>query len=388
MNEQILVDKIKENYLKAEHFNVAEAEPFAVCIRSLLEQTVLLFYVKRYGEYGVYENSLINNPKFTSVFGNFFTSDFKNCRAQCNGIIHDQIHLSVNELGELQKRAYSCIEKVLSEVGVKIVIDKKESLTQKIVSCLKQQPEFTIETKVVFGKGKFLFFCDPRKTDVEQIVVRYHAKDFTITIYNKSSEVKYNEKIVKVNVDMVEDIINEIKEWILKRESENRVAHQSPVKNEKPIRSRDEFVRKLAPRGDIAGWCYSSAKKVYERGCSSFGWDSSQIGKFGMQQKLYADNCTPEGYAVWCVPHSTVFTEPHEPKTSWKNYVYKDRIEEFWQMVPNPTNRIRVVFIKTDIGYRFAGVYELKETKKTGLDSSFPYVRTYKRISDIYPCEE
>ena len=53
------------------------------------------------------------------------------------------------------------------------------------------------------------------------------------------------------------------------------------------------------------------AQAIYDECCKVFGWDSSKRYLFGLQQILYAEKVTPEGYSPWFLPHNN-WTETKE----------------------------------------------------------------------------
>ena len=116
------------------------------------------------------------------------------------------------------------------------------------------------------------------------------------------------------------------------------------------------------------------------------GFDRTQVGCFGFQTKLYAENADTDSKCdVWfiCYPNYDEYKFNNNVKA--KNYtnVIKDAgdtiIESFENYYVQKSSRSdTLVFVKTDVEkkYVFFGVYKVVEN---GLK------RVYKRISFKYP---
>lgn len=130
----------------------------------------------------------------------------------------------------------------------------------------------------------------------------------------------------------------------------------------------------------------SNSKTVYSEFCDFLGFDRTQVGCFGFQTKLYAENAdTDRKCDVWfiCYPNYDEYKFNNNVKA--KNYtnVIKDAgdtiIESFENYYVQKSSRSdTLVFVKTDVEkkYVFFGVYKVVEN---GLK------RVYKRISFKYP---
>lgn len=130
-----------------------------------------------------------------------------------------------------------------------------------------------------------------------------------------------------------------------------------------------------------------SAQPIYDECCSKFGWDNSRRYLFGRQQYLYAENATPEEYSPWFLAHSN-WTQTKGGE--WSNKILRDTIEEVWLKPDNAMyddQTIRVTFAKTkSYGYVFIGVYRpINLEGKVLSDGSRVFIKTYQRISDVYP---
>ena len=129
----------------------------------------------------------------------------------------------------------------------------------------------------------------------------------------------------------------------------------------------------------------TSAQRKYVECCERFGWDICQKNKFGNMQQLYAKGATPEGYSPWFLPHSNL---TKSKGGTWNNNVEGNYIFEEWEevqpkMMSDKTKR--VVFVKMGGRYVFYGVYEVQGVE---LQDNCRYVKTYRRISHVYPIQE
>ena len=131
------------------------------------------------------------------------------------------------------------------------------------------------------------------------------------------------------------------------------------------------------------------ARHAYQTLAREFDWDLDCIDFFGTRRLLYVPDVTPEGFGVWFIAHSN-FTSDNDPNEQWNNTIRGDYIFEEW-LSPIPTYHkylisdasIRVVFSKKASGnYYFLGVYAVTNIEKNEKGN---YVKTYERISTVYP---
>lgn len=142
--------------------------------------------------------------------------------------------------------------------------------------------------------------------------------------------------------------------------------------------------------------CGTNSHTIYEEYSAIFGWDKTQASQFGRRGvPLYAREATPEGYSVWCISHSN---RTATQGGDWTNYISADEetIEELWK---EPSRKdclhdytemtTRVVFAKGKQNYEFLGVYQCERRssvpEKPSWTDAYGYIKTYKRISKIYP---
>jgi hypothetical protein len=132
----------------------------------------------------------------------------------------------------------------------------------------------------------------------------------------------------------------------------------------------------------------------YDRCCTLFGFKRALRGNFAQQKMLYAKYATREGYSVWMLAHSSL-NESFNRNRRWYNiFVYPDIIREIWF---NPSDismsqedcSYRVCFAKNKEGlYVFQGIYEPQKIEWEEVMGKRELVRTFKRISKVYPISE
>lgn len=167
----------------------------------------------------------------------------------------------------------------------------------------------------------------------------------------------------------------------------------SSTKFDKSSTVADLDLGKMATVADFNAPVGTSALEIFDEGCKRYGFKKEKKGHFGPQQILYATNATREGYSVWFLTHGSL-TEPFgKCKGNWWNVPYANGyIEEYWK---NPTvsdggmwkdHTTRVTYIKTKNGYVFAGIYiPYDEIKTKVIDGTTVWVKTYRKVSDVYP---
>ena len=130
---------------------------------------------------------------------------------------------------------------------------------------------------------------------------------------------------------------------------------------------------------------------TYDKCCDLFGFKYSHRGKFAQQKKLYAINATPEGYNVWMLAHNSILEDFSEARNWFNIIVDRDTIKEVWFDTTEASDKDfvpRVLFVKTlDRRYTFYGVFVLEKAGMEEILSKFLYVRTFKKISSIYPID-
>lgn len=132
----------------------------------------------------------------------------------------------------------------------------------------------------------------------------------------------------------------------------------------------------------------------YDECCELFHFKSVLRGNFAPQKMLYARNATPEGYSVWMLAHTSL-NEKFNDNTRWFNFVEPNgTIREVWfdSSDANMSQKdfsYRVCFIKQKSGsYEFQGVYKPEKQVWEEVHGKLELVRTYVRVSDVYPIEK
>ena len=130
-------------------------------------------------------------------------------------------------------------------------------------------------------------------------------------------------------------------------------------------------------------------------GCAlKYGWNMEKKAQFGLRKLLYANDATPEGYAVWFLPHSNLSKTAHS-KGVWENRIIGNEIEERW-CIPRLEDRrsdrtLRVTFVKRENGkYYFQGVYRLISStrEQDPVTHKLEQIKRYRRVSETYPFDE
>lgn len=134
--------------------------------------------------------------------------------------------------------------------------------------------------------------------------------------------------------------------------------------------------------GNIYG---TKAYDIYMQCCRNLGFFTDKKYNFLPRRILYASKATPEGYAVWVLPHNNLTGDA----TSWANIINDDKIYEVCRVDDDGESSDRVTFIKQANGeYVFMGIYTLekKDVINRTIDGiPIKVVKTYKRFSDKYP---
>lgn len=129
----------------------------------------------------------------------------------------------------------------------------------------------------------------------------------------------------------------------------------------------------------------TKAYDIYMQCCRNLGFFTEKKDNFLPRRSLYASKATPEGYAVWMLPHNNLTGDA----TSWANIINDDKIYEVWRIDDDGESSDRVTFIKQANGeYVFMGIYTLekKDVINRTIDGiPIKVVKTYKRFSEKYP---
>jgi len=148
------------------------------------------------------------------------------------------------------------------------------------------------------------------------------------------------------------------------------------ISNKKNV--ENDFSRIL--RGHNYG---GNSRKIYEKFCETLNWDKRKADQFGWQTPLYAKNADSDRMRdVWFIFHANYDLNKLDSVVENEHVLnlIQDDGDTIMEAVAdyigssNPADRI--VFIKTNNGYEFSGVYNIIENGTT---------RVYKRFSNNYP---
>lgn len=130
----------------------------------------------------------------------------------------------------------------------------------------------------------------------------------------------------------------------------------------------------------ISGTSYGTkAQDIYDICCEKYGWQRGKRGMFGSQQKLFAENVTPEGYAVWFISNSNLTGKTNGRIRNIVDTVAGTVTEEWSEPLDYVVAPRRLIFIKDEQGrYIFFGVHKCTVDRLHRRKVSV-------RISDRYP---
>ena len=123
------------------------------------------------------------------------------------------------------------------------------------------------------------------------------------------------------------------------------------------------------------------AREIYDNLCGYYKFNKSKAYNFDRRQLLFSENCSPEGYAVWMLPHSNLNGETNG---IWANFadIQNNEIVQFTfgANVELSSNKKRLTYVKQKNGeYVFLGIYKLKE------QIIFPYKNDREpRVKEIF----
>ena len=131
------------------------------------------------------------------------------------------------------------------------------------------------------------------------------------------------------------------------------------------------------------------ALTIYENGIKHLYFNPVKKHFFDLQQILYAQDCTKEGYSVWMLPYSTLNGKSNG---SWANFIEieKQEIIQYTfvkDVYIHKPNEKRLAFVKQKNGnYVFLGVYYLKERISNYFNNGKCVAKEiYSLLSENYP---
>ncbi len=129
----------------------------------------------------------------------------------------------------------------------------------------------------------------------------------------------------------------------------------------------------------------TNSRKIFEKFCTSLGWDFQKAGEFGRQKPLYAEDADAERRRdVWFIFYANYDAERLDSVVDDGHVInlIKDGGDTIYENVDErigPSHIAdRITFVREKAGYVFYGVYRLIENGT---------LRVYKRIADQFPIE-
>ncbi len=147
------------------------------------------------------------------------------------------------------------------------------------------------------------------------------------------------------------------------------------------------------------------AQEIYVEQGQKYGWNYLMRNLFTFRHSLYAKDVNRAGHSVWFICYSNLNGKKTE---EYANIIFGatyDKIEERWFNMQSQADIFgaireddtRIVFTKKLRGktgkeeYFFMGVFKPKgvreETSKIGGKEIKYLVRTFERVSEVYPCK-
>lgn len=250
-----------------------------------------------------------------------------------------------------------------------------------------------IEGQTVISKNNETFVVE--KQDNEIITLSNGKRYLYSRMFSSGSFVLIDKELQEKVMENIKngDIVISDSRWDM-----DRSVYRSEIEILKQNRKSNRFVKNIFSRniscgeGDLSldsGFEYmktygKKALTIYESACRYLSFNPQNKGHFNLQQILYSENCTPEGYSVWMLPHSNLNSECNG---MWANFFYGgDEILQFdlknWHYT---IGEKRLAFMKQkDKNYVFMGIYQLTEVKKDYPDKGIT-LEVYSLISKDYP---
>lgn len=129
-NENDLVKGINENISFVKNIPVEDADKCSGSIRSALEYAVKLFWLKKYDKKPVWVKGYIecfdlykaiNDERFSKYFSKMTLSNMHTIRQTCNGVLHDNDPLTLDEASDLLDMLEKCIKAIENAIPMQII---------------------------------------------------------------------------------------------------------------------------------------------------------------------------------------------------------------------------------------------------------------------------
>ena len=129
-SETDLIQGININYDFVKNIAVEQADKCVGSIRSILEYAVKLFWLKKYDKKPVWVkgytevfdlHKAITDERFSRHFSKLILADMHAIRQTCNGVLHDNDALTLDDAKDLLARLEKCVKAVEVAIPMKII---------------------------------------------------------------------------------------------------------------------------------------------------------------------------------------------------------------------------------------------------------------------------
>ncbi len=132
----------------------------------------------------------------------------------------------------------------------------------------------------------------------------------------------------------------------------------------------------------VVGKCYGTrAQEIFLACCDVFGWNRAEAGKFGPQQKLYAEGAA-HGLSPWFLAHHCwIDSEERKLQSIWWNTITDKKVFEEWGKTDDCFYHDfskRITFAKTPGGYAYIGVFQPSRELVEEIDADSGKMRRVK----------
>lgn len=130
-DEKALVERINDNINFVKKIPLEDAGKCAGSIRSALEYAVKLFWLKKYDKVwkrGFELNDALIDKKFTAFFSKMTLSYMHTIRQTCNGVLHDNDSITLDEAKDLLEMLEKCVKAIGEAIPMKILTPSMETV--------------------------------------------------------------------------------------------------------------------------------------------------------------------------------------------------------------------------------------------------------------------
>lgn len=130
LTTQDLIQAINKNYEYLKNANDVQLSQCAGTIRTTLELAVKLFWLQKVDKQPPSLCEAINDSRFANNFSKFVISDMHQIRMTCNPSLHNGTPIANNDLKEMIKRLFYCLNQIEQALGVAIIKPTKPTANQ------------------------------------------------------------------------------------------------------------------------------------------------------------------------------------------------------------------------------------------------------------------